>query len=187
MLPKVTKPASIRSLGMVDAGRLTDLAAQLSDSAWDKVDAVKENTYAVFHHTQHLIFRFINGNRDPEVYYDTEAWALWAPILEPVMRQAVIPYGFHNPVFPKAMLAKLKAGHDIDLHSDGAGSNVRCHKIHVPLITNPGAVFCLERDEFHLAAGEAFEVNNLKQHGGRNRGSTDRIHFIFEVYEQLAS
>ena len=32
--------------------------------------------------------------------------------------------------------------------------------------------------------GYAYEVNNLAPHAVENQGSTDRIHLMFEVYEE---
>jgi hypothetical protein len=181
--PRVEKPADVRCLGAVDSDRLAALAARISPRTWASEDAVKENDFGVFHHTRHVIFRFIAGNRDPEDFYTNPAWDVWRPLLEPVMEQAVAPYAFRRPVFAKAMLAKLEAGQRIDPHHDGAGSNERCHKIHVPLATNPDAKFFVDGKLFHLELGYAYEVNNIVAHGARNGGAEDRIHFIFEVFE----
>lgn len=183
MPPKVEKPRTVRCLGNVDSARLAALAARVSDETWASEDKDKENNFEVFHHTQHVIFRFISANRDPEVHYANPAWEIWQPLLMPVMQQAIAPYGFRKPMFPKAMLARLRAGHIIDPHYDGAGSNLRVHKIHVPLITNPDALFQVNDDQFHLEPGKAYEVNNIVSHGASNMGTEDRIHFIFEVYE----
>ena len=183
MPPKVQKPTAIRALGDVDVAALVELVRRISPATWDGEDAIKENNFDVFHHTQHIIFRFIAGNRDPEDNYANPAWEIWRPVLMPIMLQAVEPYQFRNPHFPKAMLAKLAAGHHIDPHYDGAGSNQRVHKIHVPLVTNPDASFQVNGESFHLDLGKAFEVNNIVSHGARNDGDQDRVHFIFEVYE----
>ncbi|MXO84170.1 aspartyl beta-hydroxylase [Altererythrobacter aestiaquae] len=152
-------------------------------TTWGEEDARKENDFEVFDHTQHVVFRFIRGNRDPEDSYANPAWDIWEPVLMPVMQAAILPYAFRKPRFPKAMLAKLSAGHAIDPHYDGAGSNQRVHKIHVPLVTNPDAIFLVDGESFHLEAGNAYEVNNIVSHGAANSGSEDRIHFIFEVFE----
>ena len=183
MPPKVEKPEAIRDLGPVDSGRLIALTKRVSDTTWVAENQDKENDFDVFHHTQHVIFRFIAANRDPEVHYANPAWEIWAPVLMPIMEQAIRPYGFRQPRFPKAMLARLKAGHSIDPHFDGAGSNLRVHKIHVPLVTNPEAKFLVRDELFHLEVGRAYEVNNIVSHGASNLGAEDRVHFIFEVYE----
>lgn len=187
MLPLVEKPATVRDLGPVDAAGLRDMVLRLSDASWQQEDARKENTFPMFHHTRHMIFRFTPGNRDAEEFYDTPAWAVWRGLLQPVMDTAIAPYGFADPVFPKAMLARLEVGQVIDRHVDGAGSNLRTHKIHVPLVTNPGALFQSGDEFIHLAYGRAWEVNNIRPHGGVNRGDADRIHFIFEVFDAAAA
>lgn len=183
MPPRVQKPDTVRALGDVDTASLVQLVKRISSTTWDGEDAAKENSFAVFHHTQHIIFRFISGNRDPEDNYANPSWDIWKPVLQPIMEQATRPYRFRDPRFPKAMLAKLAAGHHIDPHYDGAGSNQLVHKIHVPLITNPGALFLVDGESYHLEAGKAYEVNNIVSHGARNDGPEDRVHFIFEVYE----
>ncbi|QNO28752.1 aspartyl/asparaginyl beta-hydroxylase domain-containing protein [Sphingopyxis sp. OPL5] len=182
----VTKPANVRDLGPVDATALAARVAAISERAWAGEDARKENDFEVFHHTRHIIFRFTPGNREPEDHYDNPAWMVWRPLLQPVMDAAIRPYGFADPAFPKAMLARLQAGQKIDLHRDGAGSNLRTHKIHVPLITNPGAFFLSGPNRHHLGLGHAWEVNNIASHGGVNEGDADRIHFIFEVFDRAA-
>ena len=91
---------------------------------------------------------------------------------------------FSTSVYPKVMLARLAAGAVIDRHVDGAGSNVFTHKIHVPIQTN-GRVRVFINDRcFQLAEGRAYEVNNLAAHAVENLGQTDRIHLIFEVFDQ---
>lgn len=183
MVPKVTKPATVMRLGPVPCEQLVNMAKRISPATWAGEDALKENDFAVFHHTQHIIFRFIKSNLDPQNWYANPAWDVWAPILLPVMDAAIQPYGFARPQFPKAMLAKLAAGHRIDPHYDGAGSNLRTHKIHVPLVTNQNAYFLVRDEHVHLEQGIAYEVNNIVSHGGENSGAEDRIHLIFEVYE----
>jgi Aspartyl/Asparaginyl beta-hydroxylase len=187
VLPIVKKPATLCDLGPVDAAALRDRVAALSEQSWMLEDARKENDFAVFSHTRHIVFRFTPGNRDPEDYYETPAWTVWRGLLQPVMDAAIEPYAFRQPDFPKAMLARLAGGQSIDLHVDGAGSNLRTHKIHVPLITNPGAMFLSREQGFHLASGRAWEVNNIAPHGGINTGQEDRIHLIFEVFDRAAS
>lgn len=186
MAKPVEKPHSVRSLGAVDTGPLKSLVARLSEATWDREDRDKENDFFCFHSTRHIIFRFIRANREAEAFYDTPAWPLWRPVLEPVMRAAIRPYGFAEPEFPKAMLARLAAGQVIDRHVDGAGSNLTTHKIHVPLVTNDEALFETNGEVVHLSEGHAYEVNNVAPHAARNGGAEDRIHLIFEVFDRAA-
>jgi hypothetical protein len=182
-LPRVAKPARVRPLGAVGIEELRRRVARLSETVWRREDAAKENDFPCFHHTRHVIFRFIEGNRDPRRFYSHPIWAVWQPLLLPVLARAATPYGYAAPVYPKVMLARLAAGHGIDRHVDGEGSHPYVHKIHVPLDTNPEAVLTVDGQDFHLAAGRAFEVNNLAPHAAFNGGEEDRTHLIFEVFE----
>tara|TARA_R110002124_G_scaffold163261_1_gene330550 strand:- start:10267 stop:10914 length:648 start_codon:yes stop_codon:yes gene_type:complete len=186
-LPRVTKPGHIGHLSSVDIEPLKAKVEHLSEMAWGKEDEGKPNSFPCFHHTQHMLFRFIPDNQNAANFVSYASWPLWAPLLLPVMQAAIAPYNFARPVFPKAMLARLLAKRHIDLHRDGAGSNLESHKIHVPLQTNDGVRFQFDNAEFQLRAGEAYEVNNIRRHGGCNAGDEHRTHFIFEVFDAAAS
>lgn len=182
-LRRVDKPARVRLLGAVGIEELRREVARLSETVWAQEDGAKENKFRCFHHTRHVIFRFIAGNRNPRRFYSQPIWTVWQRMLLPVLAQAAAPYGFADPVYPKVMLARLEAGHGIDRHVDGGGSHPLTHKIHVPLETNPEAILTVDGEDFHLQTGRAFEVNNLAPHGAFNGGRADRIHLIFEVFE----
>lgn len=184
MLPAVTLPDNFRDLGPVDSAKLAAMVARVSEETWQTEDGFKENKFNVFHHTRHIVFRFIPRNQDPLEFYAEPAWHAWKSLLLPIMEQAIAPYGFEQPEFPKAMLARLAAGAVIDLHKDGAGSNLVTHKIHVPLQTNPDALFNIGEQARHLELGQAYEVNNVVKHGVTNGGDEDRVHFIFEVFDR---
>ena len=185
-LQPVEKPDTVRPLGPVDAGHVRALRAQvarLSDAVWNREDGAKENDFFCFAHTRHIVFRFIPLDATHPRYYVNPGWDLWRRWLLPVMAQATAPYGYAEPVYPKAMLARLAAGRDIALHTDGGRLDPFTHKIHVPLETNPRATLTVADAAFHLPAGSTWEVNNLAVHGACNGGGQDRIHFIFEVLE----
>ena len=182
-LAPVEKPTTVRCLGPLDVDALAAQVRRLSDKAWLREDGFKENKFSCFHHTRHVVFRFITGNRDPRCFYAQPGWRVWRQWLVPIMRRVAAIYGFTEPVFPKAMLARLEAGHRIDTHVDGESSNPLVHKVHVPLQTGPEAVLTVGSSRIHLTAGYAWEVNNLVPHGAFNGAARDRIHFIFEVYE----
>ena len=179
----VQKPATIQELGPVDIAAVKQMVARIPERVWNIADEQKENKFFCFHHTRHIVFRFIAGNRDPRDHYATPVWKLWEPTLRPLFDEIVAPYQFRQPAYPKAMLARLAAGHIIDSHVDGAGSNLRTHKIHVPIQTNEKAFFYANHQPFHLREGMAYEVNNIQPHAVQNRGDSDRIHLIFEVFD----
>lgn len=179
----VKKPHGVRELQPVDVSRLQALVLRVSEEVWAMEDAGKENNFRCFHHTRHIIFRFIEGARDHRVWYERPLWQAWQGHLLPILHEASSSYRFERPVFPKVMLARLAAGHGIDRHVDGAGPNLHTHKIHVPLQTSDQALFTVGDETFHLREGVAYEVNNLRPHAVINGGDVDRVHLIFEVFE----
>lgn len=182
-LRPVVKAVAVRDLGEVSIEPLVALISRMSDKFWASQDAVKENDFSVFHSTRHVILRFPLSVHDPRAFCSHVAWAMLRSVVEPLLRQAVTPYRFSKPIFPKAMLARVKAGGIVDPHWDSGRANVVTHKIHVPLQTGPLTTFEVGDESFHLARGRAYEVNNLARHSVRNPGELDRIHLIFEVFE----
>ena len=182
----IDKPRHLRELGAVEISAVKDLIARLSETVWNAEDEREENNFECFHHTRHIIFRFIERNRDHRNFYSNPIWQIWQNHLLPVIEQASSQYNFRQPVYPKVMLARLAAGAVIDRHTDGADSNLYTHKIHVPVDTNENARMFIRDRYFHLKEGEAYEVNNIVPHSVENLGATDRIHLIFEVYDQSA-
>ncbi len=179
----ITKPDTIHQLGAVDIGPLKSLVDCLSEKVWRQENERKENNFYCFHHTQHIIFRFIEGNQHPCKFYSNPIWSIWRKILLPMMEQVAAPYNYSQPIYPKVMLARLAAGQIIDRHVDGAGSNLYTHKIHIPLQTNPQARFIVKEWAYQLKAGQAYEVNNIAPHAAENFGEIDRIHLIFELFD----
>lgn len=179
----VTKPDTFRDLGAVDVSGLIAKVNLLTDQFWEVEDERKENNFAVFHHTQHIIFRFTPRNGDPRLFYSNPIWSIWEKELRPLMEQITSPYQHGECEYSKVMLARLMAGNKIDRHVDGAGSNLLTHKVHVPLVTNPKALFEIEDEVRHLEVGRAYEVNNIVRHAVENLGDEARIHLIFEHFD----
>lgn len=162
---------------------MSDILAKMSDKTWEREDSGKPNDHSCFHHTRHIILRWIEPETDPRNSMDRAAWRFISPVALPIMRHCVRSYGFNRPNFPKAMFARLEAGQRIDEHYDSGSTNYLTHKIHVPIQTNDRASFLVAGQPFQLRTGFAYEVNNVKRHGVVNDGDTDRIHFIFEVFD----
>jgi hypothetical protein len=177
------KTATVRRLGPADITALRAAVLAVPEHVWEAENASKPNRFGVLDATRHIVFRFVDSPQDWRGSHDRAAWGAWRQILEPVLRQAVRPYGYANGVFPRVMLARMPAGGVIHPHIDANPAAKWPHKIHVPVLTNEAVVSFFGGAEHHFAAGEAVEVNNLGPHWVRNRGTTDRVHLIFEYYD----
>jgi hypothetical protein len=177
------KTSSIRKLGPVDVGPLKEAVLALPDSVWNAENESKPNRFDALDTTRHIVFRFISNFFDWRQSHDRPLWAKWKPLLEPVLSQATASYGYQRGAFPRVMLARMAPGAAIQPHRDQSPAAKWPHKIHIPLKTNDDVVFTIDGVDYHLAEGEAVEVNNMGLHAVENRGGTDRIHLIFEYYD----
>jgi hypothetical protein len=177
------KTRSIRRLGEVDVSKLAKAVSAIPEEVWEAENAAKRNKFENLSTTRHIVFRFVRTYYDWRESVDMPIWEEWRPLVEPVLAGATAAYGYKRGGFPRIMLARMAPGGVIHPHHDNAPAAAWPHKIHVPLTTNPGVVFLQEGTPHHFPVGEAFEVNNLDEHGVENRGETDRIHLIFEYYD----
>jgi len=177
------KTTSIRRLGTVDISALRSAVLAIPEDVWNAENADKPNRFDTLDATQHIIFRFVTRLRDWRESYDKPLWAEWRDLIEPVLEAATAPYGYANAAFPRVMLARMAPGGVILPHRDTNPAAKWPHKIHVPIVTNEDVVFFVGGTGYHFPEGEAVEVNNMGSHAVKNRGTTDRIHLIFEYFD----
>ena len=177
------KTDSIRKLGLVDIARLKEAVLAVPESVWQAENQSKPNRFGALDATQHVIFRFVSNFIDWRHSYEKPLWSEWKDLLEPVLAEATAAYGYSNGAFPRIMLARMSPGGVIHPHRDQNPAAKWPHKVHVPLLTNPDVTFYVDGKGYRLAEGEAVEVNNMGLHAVENRGSSDRIHLIFEYYD----
>jgi hypothetical protein len=183
IVPNPRKTTSVRHLGQVDIARLREAVLAIPEALWDAENADKPNRFEALDRTRHIVFRFINDFQDWRTAYDRPLWAQWRELLEPVMAQAVVPYGYARADFPRVMLARMAPGGVIKPHRDANPAAKWPHKIHVPLLTNDRVTFFIDGTGHHFAQGEAVEVSNMAVHAVENAGDSDRIHLIFEYFD----
>jgi hypothetical protein len=165
-------------LGRVDCAALTEKVLSLDESAW-LADARRQEDFDVHAQTQSIILTFCEGW--PEVTVSHAAgWDLLAAEAAPVMEQILSRHYPPGGQVLRAMMARLPAGGRIARHTDGHPSFSVAHRIHVPLVTNPGVEFVVGRESVPPRAHFAFELNNLMAHSVVNNGDRARIHFIFD-------
>lgn len=181
--PNPRKTSSIRRLGPVDVAELRDAVIAIPESVWAEQNAKKPNRMDALDATQHIAFRFIRNPWNWRESYDWPLWTQWKRLLEPVLTEATVPYGYERGAFPRVMLARMLPGGVIQPHRDENPAAKWPHKIHVPLKTNDQVTFYVDGTGYKFPVGEAVEVNNMGLHAVENRGDTDRIHLIFEYYD----
>ena len=98
----------------------------------------------------------------------------------PVMQKIITNHYPKGGEVIRAVVANLVAGANIKAHNDIHQSFHCAHRIHVPITTNPKVWFTINGRPYQLQPGQAYEVNNQKQHSVVNKGTEGRITFIFD-------
>jgi quercetin dioxygenase-like cupin family protein len=170
----------IRELGPVDATALSETILGQEEAAWHE-DRYRQETYEVHRQTESIVLVFTNLEHWPELEILKEpGWDRLANVAVPVMHDIIRRCYPPGGTIIRAMAAKLQVGGKISPHVDSHPSFHRGHRIHVPITTNPRVRFMIDGRPHQLQVGQAYEINNQKNHSVMNKGKEDRITFIFD-------
>lgn len=168
----------IRPLGHVDATPLTERILATAESAW-YTDHRRQDAYEVHAETQSIILVFFTGWPEVRVSH-AQGWDAFNDVAMPVIDTLVARHYQPGGLVLRVVLARLLPGKRIDLHYDRHPSFDIAHRIHVPLLTNPGVEFTVGPERLTLRPHHAFELNNKMPHSVVNGGETARVHLIFD-------
>ena len=170
----------LRELGEVDISALRDAILAQDESAWLE-DSSRQETFEVHHDTESIVMVFVDLEKWPEIVVSQEpGWDRLADVALPLMNDVISRLYPPGGTVIRAMAAKLLSGKKITPHVDRHQSFHKGHRIHIPITTNPRVRFMIDGQPYQLQVGEAYEINNQKQHSVMNKGSEDRITFIFD-------
>jgi hypothetical protein len=165
-------------LGKIECSELTRKVLSLDEAAW-LADSRRQDDYDVHAQTQSIILSFCEGWPDVKVFR-AAGWDLLATEAQQVIDRVIEKHYPRGGTILRSMMARLPPGRRIARHTDGHPSFAVAHRIHVPLVTNPGVEFIVGDERLPPRAHYAFELNNLMAHSVVNRGDIARIHFIFD-------
>lgn len=170
----------LKALGQVDVGALRDLVLQQDELAWDEHKR-RQEAYEVHRETRSIVLVFTDGSGWPQIEVSKEpGWDRLASAAVPLMHDIIARQYPPGGTIIRAMAAKLIAGGKIKPHRDSHPSFHHSHRIHVPLTTNRLVRFMIDGRPHRLEVGQAYELNNQKNHSVMNKGKEDRITFIFD-------
>ncbi len=170
----------LRELGAIDTTALREIIVSQEEAAWHE-DKYRQQSYEVHDQTQSIVLVFTDGSNWPNSDVKKEpGWNRIADVAVPVMHDLIEKHYPAGGTIIRAMAAKLIAGGKIKPHHDSHPSFHCGHRIHVPITTNPRVRFMIDGRPYKLQVGQAYELNNQKQHSVMNKGTEDRITFIFD-------
>ena len=171
---------SLRDLGAIDATALRDALLAQEGIAWHE-DRTRQESFYVHDQTRSIVMIALDDDSWPVGPVTRgPGWQRIAHAALPVMQEIVTKHYPAGGEVIRAIAASLEAGSNIRAHSDIHQSFHCAHRIHVPITTNPKVWYTLHGRPYQLKPGRAFELNNQAQHSVTNRGSEERITFIFD-------
>jgi hypothetical protein len=170
----------VRELGPVDSEALRQCVLAQDEDAW-KEEKHRQQAYDVHRETESIVLVFTDLAQWPEISVKKEpGWDRLAEVAVPVMHDIIGRFYPAGGTIIRAMAAKLLVGGKIKPHRDTHPSFHRGHRIHVPITTNSRVRFMLDGRPYQFEVGQAYEINNQKNHSVMNKGKEDRISFIFD-------
>lgn len=80
------------------------------------------------------------------------------------------------------MMGCIMPGNDIQRHRDSQPPQW-ITRVHIPLTSNPKALFVMDDGPHHMDVGKCYRVNTEAYHAIRNDGDCPRIHLMVDVHE----
>lgn len=84
-------------------------------------------------------------------------------------------------VWGRSRLMGLAPGREVPPHVDSHYYWRTHHRLHIPIITNPGVSFNCGDETVHMAAGECWMFDSFRFHDVQNKGSEQRIHLVIDT------
>jgi trehalose utilization protein len=170
----------IRMFGKVGMEQLAEAVLGQDEAAWNENEQ-RQKDYEVHEQTRSIVLLFANVDQWPAIDVTKQpGWDRLADVAMPVMHEIIRNWYPAGGTIIRAMAAKLLAGGRILPHRDSHPSFAVGHRIHVPIVTNSRVRFMIDGRPYQLEVGQAYEINNQKTHSVMNKGTTDRINFIFD-------
>ncbi len=171
---------SLRELGTIDTTVLREAILGQEDVAW-REDESRQKSFYVHDQTRSIVLLSLDDRKWPEHNVRKgPGWERLADVAVPIMQEIIKKHYPAGGELIRAVIASLKAGKNIKAHSDVHQSFHCAHRIHVPITTNPRVWFTIDGRPYQFKVGQAYEINNQKQHSVINKGAEDRITFIFD-------
>lgn len=158
------------------------------DSEWSNY-TFRQNNYFVHRHTSTiLITEFDAISWESETYKQNSVLGFdYKPVLNnKKLLDLVVPIFdylriIHDGEIAKSMFVKLRAGKNIDEHSDAGLYLSMAKRHHIPIITNDEIWFYVDGLKKNLRQGEIWQIDNSKLHKVENPSNQDRVHLIVDV------
>jgi hypothetical protein len=128
------------------------------------------------------IFWMMNENYEEiqvERYVNEDAYKIFEPLLMDSYFKNVYDVLSQHYKLGRVRILKLDSRTSLSYHRDPEA------RLHVPIITNPGALMIINKDAHHMEAdGSVYYVNTTRYHTALNGGAVPRIHLVATILDE---
>lgn len=153
----------------------------VSDPVWD-VNPYRQRTHPVHVQTRSIIF-----DSTPDAWLPGQTMAVTRsgnglPALEKAAEACAARLNERvRGKIIRLMLVELVPRGRIAPHRDGGAGTVLVHRLHVPVVSNPGVKFYIDEIPHYLEPGAAYEFDNTRRHAVDNDSDLPRIHLMCDI------
>ncbi len=173
--PLAGKTGWLRLPFSFDIGRLQEEVGKIRDAEW----IAHANTSAYEAEWRCAPLRSVEGRTDhilslPGMHYEDTALLRRCPYVREVLEAFECEK-------TSVRLMELGPGSHINPHRDkGTSFEEGVIRLHIPIFTEPEAIFIIEGEEVHFSAGEAWYLNAGCTHSAHNGSNRPRIHLMLD-------
>ncbi len=160
----------------IDVEPIKKKLARVSLAEWNK--SGREKTFEAHRQTKSLMLIYDEDFR----HYNPTSHRIYSKFeteLKPIL-DTIAENFKHNGFVVRMILAKLKGNSSIPVHTDSGYSLLKCHRIHIPIVSNDQSFFMVGGERKVMREGEMWEINNATLHAVDNQSDEDRIHLIID-------
>jgi len=101
------------------------------------------------------------------------------PLISPILDTLKTIYTFRQY---SLFISRLRPGGMIGFHVDRGNFLELCHRVHVPLKSNPKVEYVIDDKTYYWEPGNIYEFDNTRMHGVLNKSDDYRIHLVINLY-----
>jgi len=178
MESKANEPFNFRNHGSFDVSGIKELVHNFQEE-W-LVNTERQEVHEVHKETNSYFLYKTSSEWHPydykvaQVSDNSELLKLVEPIVARLEE-------LHNGKRGQVVLIKLPANKTIPEHTDKGTYVSLCRRHHIPIITSRDTDFGVGDEEFSMAEGECWEINNSRPHYVNNFSNVDRVHLMVDI------
>jgi hypothetical protein len=164
-----------------DVTSLSERVSAFTEEEWNSF-TFRQETYDV--HSQTLTVPLRYNKPDVEGVIQTVTTELFKDYEDDIfaIENAILDATGQDFKILNCNFVNLPSGHHVLPHRDTGSEFTVKRRMHLPILTNDHVVFTVDQEAINMKAGEIWEVNNSTYvHSVDNNGTTDRVHFLFDM------